>query len=143
MSDGVLKERVRVYNLEGDYNCAESLLRASNDEYNLGLTEESLKVAGGFGGGCYSGRLCGACAGSIMAISKKYIHERAHIDVKAQERVNEYVEAFIEVLGSDLCTELKEKYFDETLEKGRCMRTMGMAADILEKKMQKYELEDA
>ena len=138
----MLKETVLKYYLEHDYNCAESLSRGANEYYGLGLNEEALLALGGFGGGCYSGRLCGACAGSVAAISSKYIHTRAHAEELACSRVTEFVGAFIETLGSDLCEELKKKYYNEELECCKCVKTVEMAAEVLEAKMAKYMAED-
>ena len=47
----MLKDRVGAYYLEKNYNCAETLIHAINDEYHLALGEEEMKLAGGFGGG--------------------------------------------------------------------------------------------
>ena len=35
-------EKVKEYYLGGNFNCAESVLRAANDEYGLGLDEKAL-----------------------------------------------------------------------------------------------------
>ncbi len=138
----MLTDTVLKYYLEQDYNCAESLSRGANEYYGLGLNEEALLALGGFGGGCYSGRLCGACSGGVMAISSKYIHTRAHAEELACNRVTEFVEAFIETLGSDLCDELKKRYYDDSLECCKCIKTVKMAAGVLEEKMVKYMAED-
>lgn len=138
----MLKETVLKYYLEQDYNCAESLSRGANEYYHLGLNEEALLALGGFGGGCYSGRLCGACAGSVAAISSKYIHTRAHAEELACSRVTEFVDAFIQTLGSDLCAELKKRYYDESLESCKCVKTVELAAGVLEEKMSKYMAQD-
>ena len=135
----MLKENVLKYYTELDYNCAESISRGANEYYGLGLSEEALRLLGGFGGGCCSGRLCGACAGGVAVISEKYILTRAHQEEAARDHVRDFMEAFIEVLGSDLCTELKERYWDDEGEAARCIRTVEMAADLLEQKITEYE----
>ena len=43
--------KLRRYYLEKDYNCAETILRAANEEYHLGLNEDSFRLVSGFGGG--------------------------------------------------------------------------------------------
>ena len=49
--------------------------------------------------------------------------------------------AFLETLGSDICKELKEMYWDA--ENGRrCMKTVSLAADVLQKQMDQYIAED-
>lgn len=138
----MLKETVMKYYLEQDYNCAESLSRGANEYYGLGLNEQALLALGGFGGGCYSGRLCGACAGGVAAISSKYIHTRAHAEELACSHVTEFVEAFIETLGSDICEELKKLYWNGEMESCKCVKTVELAAGVLEEKMEKYLAQD-
>jgi hypothetical protein len=40
----------KYYDLEYNLNCAECMLYAANDEYNLGIDNAGLKLAAGFGG---------------------------------------------------------------------------------------------
>ena len=54
----MLRDRVKEYYLEKDYNCAETTLHCINDEYGLGLTDEQIKLASGFG----AGMGCGQCS---------------------------------------------------------------------------------
>ena len=37
--------KLRRYYLEKDYNCAETILRAANEEYHLGLNEDSFRLS--------------------------------------------------------------------------------------------------
>ena len=138
----MLKERVMEYYLNQDYNCAESIIRAANDKYGLGLQEEAIHALGGFGSGCCAGRLCGTCAAGVAAISAKYIHTRLHADEQAREKVSRFMEAFIKYMGSDLCEDLKKKFWKEELEAGRCRRTVELAADFLELEMEQFMAED-
>lgn len=137
----MLLDEVLKYYADQDCNCAESLLHGANDYYNLGLTDDTFHAIGGFGGGCYSGRLCGACAGSVAAISKKYIATYAHNEQKACDRVTAFVSAFQETLGSDICKELKDMYWDNETNK-HCIKTVTLAAGVLQKQMDKYIAED-
>jgi cysteine synthase A len=51
-------------------SCSEATIKAFNDFYNLGLPENCLKIATGFGGGLgESGCLCGCVSGCVMALS--------------------------------------------------------------------------
>ena len=138
----MLRDIALKYYLEQDYNCAESILRAANDKYSLGLSEETFHALGGFGGGCCSGRLCGACAAGVAAISAKYIKTRLHADETAKERVSLFMTDYIKSMGSDLCDELKKKYYDEKLESGRCRRTVELAADLLEVELEQFMSDD-
>ena len=50
----MLKDIAEKYYIQG-YNCAESLIRAGNEYYNLNLDENALKMTGAFGGGFHVG----------------------------------------------------------------------------------------
>ena len=43
------RDRIYEYFIEKDNNCAEAMLRALNDEYCLGIPDDSVKLVGGFG----------------------------------------------------------------------------------------------
>lgn len=45
-----IEELTAQYYLEKDCNCAETVLHAANDAYQLGLDDNAMKVIGGFGG---------------------------------------------------------------------------------------------
>ena len=65
----MLKETVKKYRAEEyDLNCAESIVYAANEEYNLNLSQQTLKVMAGFGGGMSTGDVCGIVTGSIGII---------------------------------------------------------------------------
>ena len=72
------RDRIYGYFIEKDNNCAETMLRALNDEYQLGIPDDSVKLVGGFGGGMGCGKACGALCGGCSAISYRLIKERAH-----------------------------------------------------------------
>ena len=138
----MLRDMAMEYYLEQDYNCAESIIRTANEKYGLGLNEVAFHALGGFGGGCCAGRLCGCCAAGIAAISAKYIHTRLHADELAKERIERFTKAFIKAMGSDLCDELKKKYWKEDYANARCRRTVELAADFLELEMEQFMTED-
>ena len=138
----MLKDEVMRYYRDQDMNCSESIIRGANDWYGLGLSESGLRAVGGYGGGCCAGRFCGACAGAVAVLSARFNHSRLHAEPKARAFIGEYVNSFIEVLGSDICSELKEKNIDRSLPTAKCRRTVEAAADLLEEKMQKYLAEE-
>ena len=135
----MLLDEVLKYYLEQNNNCAESVLKGANDYYHLGMGEDTFHALGGFGAGCCCGRMCGACAASVAVISRKYIATCAHEEPKACRRVAEVVKAFIEVLGSDNCKELKAMYWNREM---RCQKTVEMASNLLQEKMDKFLAED-
>lgn len=55
---------------ENGLYCSEALLKAFNEEYRLGLAEENLKIATGFGAGLGASKCCCGClTGGAMVIS--------------------------------------------------------------------------
>ena len=58
----MLKERATYYYMEDGCNCAEAVLLAANDVYGLGLSDETAKVVGGFGGGWAAATPAAPCA---------------------------------------------------------------------------------
>ena len=53
-----MEELVKRYYLENDFNCAEAMMHAANEAYQLNLSEETFHAFSGFGGGCGCGRGC-------------------------------------------------------------------------------------
>ena len=69
--------KLRRYYLEKDDNCAETILRAANEEYHLGLNEDSFRLVSGFGVGMGCGGTCGALSSAMAVISMCLVEERA------------------------------------------------------------------
>ena len=61
-------ELIRYYYRGNGYNysCAEAMMRAMNDYYDLKLPEEMFYAASSFSGGCWQNEMCGGLA-SIAA----------------------------------------------------------------------------
>lgn len=114
--------------LEDDYNCAETVLRYFNEEMRLGITEEDLKLVGGFGGGLGCGRTCGALCGLLAVLSKTSIDQRAHEDPSFKTKCAELVALFEKSLGNTECLDLKEKYF---VSEKRCLETVRKAIMLM------------
>lgn len=117
------------YFIEKDYNCAETILRAANEEYNFGLNEDSFRLVSGFGGGMGCGDTCGALSSAMAVISTFLVEERAHATEGFKEKCAEFCEKFERELGSTKCSVLKEKYSMEGL---RCLRTVELTYRLLE-----------
>lgn len=128
----MLRDRIKGYYLDQDYNCAESLLRAANDEYSLNIPAESFKLIGGFGAGMGCGKTCGVLCSGISAIGQQRINGRAHATEGLKEICTDYVNKFLQVFGSMECDDLVKKYKREDV---RCLETVLIAADVLEKIM--------
>lgn len=121
------RDRIYDYFINKDYNCAETMLRALNDEYKLGIDEEAYKLVGGFGGGMACGRACGALCGGCAALSSRLIKERAHATPELKEAVSGFAEQFAGHFGSDACGELVKTYKKPDT---RCLELLCQAADI-------------
>ena len=65
-----LQEKAKFYYNENGKNCAEAILLAASDVYNLNLNDEDAKLLVGFGGGMGCGSVCGCLAASIAVIGK-------------------------------------------------------------------------
>lgn len=124
------KEIINKYYFDGNYNCAETILRAANDTYSLGLTDDALKIIGGFGAGMGCGKTCGALCGSLAVISKLLIDTKAHETANFANNCGKLVDDFERELGSINCAVLKEKYFKA--DSTRCIKTVEKAAQVLE-----------
>ena len=66
----MLRDNVKKYYLEQDYNCAETILRCIDEEYGIGLTEDDFKLVSAFGGGMGCGSSCGALCGAMAALGR-------------------------------------------------------------------------
>ncbi len=130
MSDSLLKENVRYYYNENNQNCAETLLLAANKTYDLGLDESHAILFSGFGGGLYTGNVCGALAGSTAALSKLLVKTKAHECEELPKAQRKLVNNFRSVLGDTQCGKLKPIHHNET---DRCLNTCLLAAEALEK----------
>ena len=125
----MLREKAEKYYLEGNYNCAEAVLRAANEVYALALDEDALRLAGGFGGGMGAGETCGALSGAVMALSALLIKDRAHTTPDFREACAAYVARFGAEFGSLACREIKPRCAREGY---RCLEAVLRAASLLE-----------
>ena len=129
----MLRETAAKYYLEGDYNCAESVLLAANDEYGFGLDKEHCHyLVSAFGGGMGCGLLCGAIAGAMAALGQEAVNTRAHVTEGFKELCAGMAADMEAALGGVNCSVIKPALF---VEGRRCAETVRRAADVLEKKM--------
>jgi len=129
----MLKERTLHYYLDLKKCCAESVLRAANEEYCLGIAEDDLVLYTGFCGGMACGSVCGCLAGAIGVLSKKYVGREDF-----RELCKNFVAVFREKLACDSidCAVLEPKY--KTPE-SRCSAAVILAADALEDYIRQLE----
>jgi C_GCAxxG_C_C family probable redox protein len=87
-------ERVIEFHKEG-YNCAESVLKAFNEDSGLDIP---VSIASPFGGGMSAGSTCGAITGTLMAVGA--LKGRNTSEEKNNSRA----------LAKEIITQVKEKY---------------------------------
>ena len=122
------------YFLQGDFNCAESVLLAANEVYELGLDKDAChRLVSAFGGGMGCGLLCGAIAGAMVALGQAAVTERAHVTDGFKDLCADTAAKMEEALGGVNCSVIKPALF---VEGRRCAETVRRAADVLEKQME-------
>lgn len=125
----MLKETAQKYRKEEyDLNCAECIMYAANEEYDLNLSKETLKVMSGFGGGMAIGDVCGVITGSIGVIGILFTEVSGHKSPKVREMTKEFINKFEEKLGYNKCVDLKKEYVNVK----KCTLMIETGADILE-----------
>ena len=123
------------YFLQEDFNCAESVLLAANEVYELGLDKDNChRLVSAFGGGMGCGLLCGAIAGAMAALGQVAVTERAHVTEGFKDLCADTAAKMEEALGSVNCSVIKPEFF---VEGRRCAETVRRAADVLEAQMAK------
>lgn len=127
----MLKETMKkFYDKKYDLNCAECMLMAANEEYDLKLQKETIKSMSAFGGGMGVGGVCGAVTGSIAALGIMFTEERGHKSPHVKIMTGDFINKFKNSLKEIDCIPLKETYFKNTDD--RCIKMMEVAADTLE-----------
>ena len=133
----MIKDRLYEYFITKDFNCAEAILHAINDEYQLGIPDNSFRLIGGFGGGMGCGKNCGALCGCCAAISWILISERAHTTPDLKETVARFAQKFTERFGSDSCNELTPIYKREDV---RCLHLLEDTAELADEIFSKIKI---
>ena len=133
----MLKDHLAKYYFDGNYNCAESVLRAANDYYELGLHDRDMILVGGYGAGIQTGNTCGAILGAVSVLSMKFIEKKAH----ESDNIKPVTTLFLEKCHARfentlLCAPIKEANFAEGV---RCLKTVESACDLLEETIKEYK----
>ena len=118
------------YGESEDLNCAEKILYGANQVYSLGLDQQSLRMAAGFGGGMAIGSVCGTLTASIMVLSILFVKDRAHESSKIKDLTQELFSNYLTEMHEIDCDPLKAKYRTEEL---KCRSVIAKAAEILDK----------
>ena len=120
----------KYYDKAYDLNCAEAIIYAANEEYDMKLSKETLKTMAAFGGGMAIESVCGAITGSLAVLSLLYTKDRGHESNRVKNLSKEFFQEYHNTLETNNCAELKAKYKNEEL---RCSRMVNVAAEILDK----------
>lgn len=132
----MLKDHLANYYFEGNYNCAETIIRAGNDYYNLGLHDRDMIMMGAFGAGIQTGNTCGAILAAASILSMKYVPAKAHESTEIKPVVSLFMRKVKEAYGSHLCKDIKAQTFKPEY---RCKVTIETICDILEATIEEYE----
>jgi len=126
-------ERAVIKYKEG-YNCAETILRAFRDELKLDLSDDSMKIATGFGGGLgQAGCMCGALTGAVMVLS--LLQGRTSSAVSRDPAYNsarDFHQAFSDAFGASCCRVLNPHEFGALEQRKNCLKITARTADLLE-----------
>ena len=136
----MLKDLLPKYYFDQNYNCAETILRAANEYYDLGLHDKDMILVGAYGAGIQSGNTCGAVLSVAAVLSLKYVEAKAHESEDIRPVVQKMMGKFNEKYGSILCKDIKPQSFKPEY---RCQMTIETSCDILEETIAEYEAERA
>jgi C_GCAxxG_C_C family probable redox protein len=140
------KENIATDYFKNGFNCAQSVLIAFKDEFNIS-EKDLLKISCGFGGGMGGlQKTCGAVSGANMVIGLKYGKCNKE-DNEAKDKTYGLVRDFDtefkkiyktsqckDLLGCDLSTEEGKNYFnDNNLKEKVCMKCVEDSVKILNK----------
>lgn len=132
----MLKDYLGKYYFDGNYNCAESLLRAANEYYGLELHDRDMILVGAYGAGIQCGNTCGALLAAASVLSMKYVEKKAHESTDIKPVVSDLMGRFIQEFNSALCNDVKPQCF---VPEKRCLKTVEFTCDLLEKVIADYE----
>lgn len=126
-----LTETAEKFYKNENYNCAEAILHACNEVYDLGLDEETMKMMAVFGGGMYVGSTCGALVGCACALSKMVTQDRAHLETDTvPPAIRLLYRNFNQTLNGTQCAQLKVQHHHP---EHRCWKTVTLACEAMEK----------
>lgn len=120
----------KYYDKSYDLNCAEAMIYAANEEYDMKLSKETLKTMAAFGGGMAIESVCGAITGSLAVLALLFTKDRGHESPRVKNLSKEFFEEYHKILNTNNCAELKAKYKNDEI---RCYKMVEAAGEILEK----------
>lgn len=118
------------------YNCAEVMLNACNDYYNLNLDKNTLKSVSAFGGGMCSENTCGILTGGVASIGIMFAEDKPSENTKMKEITKKWVESFEKEFENFNCNIIKEAKRDDI---EGCKYLIIKGAEILEEVIGEYK----
>ena len=125
----------KYYDKKYDLNCAECMLVAANEEYDLNISKQTLMTMASFGGGMAIGSVCGAATGAIAVLALMFTNDRGHKSPHVKEMTSKFLNEFNMKMNSLDCISLKENYYD--LE-NRGSKMMMVSAELLQEIINEY-----
>lgn len=104
--DNFIRDRVKHYFVEGDNNCAMTVLRVLGETFEMPISPEVLTAAGVMPGAGGVGGLCGLVTGALMFLGVwggQHGYHRSQLKPTSQE----FMQQVKQHLGSSLCCDLK------------------------------------
>lgn len=127
---------IKYYDKEYDLNCAECMLVAANEEYDLNISKQTLMAMASFGGGMTIGSICGAITGAIATLGIMFTTERGHQSPQVKVMTSKFMNEYYKRMGTLECLPLKERYYEKDLP--RCTKMMITAAEVLDEIVKEY-----
>lgn len=132
--DNLSEEEKMLYH----YNCAEAVLHAANEKYQLNLNKDTLNAIIPFGGGMSSRRACGILSGGLATIGVLFGGQKPYDQTKVRGIANEFVEWFVANYGSCECPYLIMMKADPSPDI-KCKPIIRESCQQLEKIIAKYK----
>ena len=107
----MLKDIFEKYYYDQNYNCAETMIRAANEYYDLKLHDRDMIMLGGYGGGIQTGNTCGAILAAVSVLSMRYVGQKAHESKDIKPVTTALIREFNKKYGSVLCKDIKPQSF--------------------------------
>ena len=123
----MLKDKIMEYYITRGMRCAEAVVYAANDVYDLQLPKASIDMLTGFSGGmCGSGEACGLLSGGVAVLGRMFFEK---LGPDFAPMIAEFHRRFAEEFGSAACPPVKERY---ATPEARCSAVVGPFARLLE-----------
>jgi len=126
---------IRDFYLNQVYNCAETILQATNSEFSLNLDIKTIKIMSGFGGGMFEEDICGVVSGGVASLSLIF-PEKEEKHSLLEPAVIEFKKEIINKFKDLNCRLIKPPYRKEDVG---CLNVITSAYEILTRIIKKYK----